>query len=118
MNRLNNYTDRKYKYEFFTFESLGTYVFINAGLFFGYRWYTSAVETKGDELNGILIMSFALCLFIYVLVKNIRYSNFIVGLIITIVQVIVYLPCSIIGFFSAIYILSYFAQTKPVYNIN
>ena len=115
---LNKKTYSKFKYKFFTEEAFYYYVVIDMGLFFGYQWYSSALIKKVDTLNGILIIFFACCIFLYLLNKNIKRTNYSYGILLTIFQFIVYLPLSIFGAAGIIFAISYFLQTKPVINLN
>lgn len=115
---LNKKTYSKFKYKFFTEEAFYYYVVIDMGLFFGYQWYSSALIKKADTLNGILIIFFACCIFLYLLNKNIKRTNYSYGILLTIFQFIIYLPLSIFGAAGIIFAISYFLQTKPVINLN
>lgn len=118
VKELNRLTNERFNCMFFTNEYFYFYVVINLGLFFGYRWYESELISSGDILSGILIMFFASCLLFYVFVKNIKASNFVYGIVFTLVQVVIYLPLTVMGLFVLFGLISYFSQTRPVYKVN
>lgn len=118
VKELNRLTNERFNCMFFTNEYFYFYVVINLGLFFGYRWYESELISSGDILSGILIMFFATCLLFYVFVKNIKASNFVYGVVFTLVQVVIYLPLTVMGLFVLFGLISYFSQTRPVYKVN
>ena len=114
---LNTKTRKRFDFEFFSEKNLVPYVFINLGLYFGYEWYTEALQKNGDILNGILILFFACCLFIYVLVKNIKRTNYTYGILCTLLQFIIFIPGSLFGIAFIIGMLGISLQARPVYNI-
>lgn len=116
--KINDFTITKYRHEFFTWNSYFVYLLIYGGIYFGRNWYLKAVATNGDELNGILIVSFAVIILITMLVSNIKRSGFFFGLFITLLQVIVYIPFAVVGAIALLGIASFASQTRPVYNIN
>lgn len=118
VKELNRLTNERFNCMFFTNEYFYFYAVINLGLFFGYRWYESELISRGDILSGILIMFFASCLLFYVFVKNIKASNFVYGVVFTLVQVVIYLPLTVMGLFVLFGLISYFSQTRPVYKVN
>lgn len=118
VKELNRLTNERFNCMFFTNEYFYFYAVINLGLFFGYRWYESELISSGDILSGILIMFFATCLLFYVFVKNIKASNFVYGVVFTLVQVVIYLPLTVMGLFVLFGLISYFSQTRPVYKVN
>lgn len=118
LNKINILTAKKYKCEFFSIEYFSIFLCIFGLAFWGYDWYFDALKAKGDTLNGILIMAFTSIIYLLVLISNIRKSNFFFGLLITILQTIVFLPLSAAVLIVAIITLLFLSQTRPVYVLN
>ena len=118
IEKLNTYTYKKYSYKFFTESTLGIYMVIYCGLYIGKEWYISALHSKGDILNGIVIIVIALLIFLFVLISNIKKSNYLFGFFFTFVQAILFIPFCIIGIFFILIVAAFFAQAKPVYRID
>ena len=114
MEKLNNYTYKKYSYEFFTLSTLGIYIAIYCGLFFGWKWYLKS----DDPLNGILVIAIALAIFAFVFIQNIKKTTFKFGFFFTFVQAILYIPISVVGLIVFLCAIAFFAQAKPVYRID
>ena len=114
MEKLNDYTFKKYTYEFFTETNIGIYMAIYGGLFFGRKWYLEG----DDPLNGILVIAIALIIFIFVVIRNIKRTSFLFGFFFSFIQAVLYIPISMVGFLLLIGAIAFFSQTKPVYRIN
>ncbi|QKJ22310.1 hypothetical protein [Poseidonibacter lekithochrous] len=115
MFRINIYTFKKLDYEYFTFGYFGAFATINLLLYFGKDWYEEALKMNGDILNGILLMSFAVMLLIYILYVNIRTSSFLFGILITALQAAMYFPFTIVLFPGAIFIFGFFSQVSEYF---
>ncbi|KAB7881231.1 hypothetical protein [Poseidonibacter ostreae] len=115
---MNEKTYEKYKFRFLGFDFFTLYAVITGLSYFGHKWYLSALEIDGDLLNGLLLMSFATILFILILVANIKRTSFFIGIGITLLQTIIYVPLSVVSFIALLIALAYFSQTKPVYTVN
>lgn len=116
--KVNGYTNKKYKYEIF---NLGNYVLsVIAYLlaFFGNKLHVEALNNHGDVLNGELLMLFATLLILLVIYNNVKKTNSMFGLLFSVVQQILYLVLTIPGLYAAALILAYFANTRPVFDIN
>lgn len=117
ITKLNEIMEYKFNYKFFTKKNLAIYTLIYIGLYFGYDLFQEAVANHGDTLNGILIMFFSISTFIYILVKNVRNTDSIWGVLLTFTQAMVYLPLSVLAIFVVIGIFVAYAQMRPVYII-
>lgn len=117
ITKLNEIMEYKFNYKFFTKKNLGIYTLIYIGLYFGYDLFQEAVTNHGDTLNGIFIMFFSISTFIYILVKNVRNTDSIWGVLLTFTQAMVYLPLSVLAIFFVIGIFVAYAQMRPVYII-
>ena len=118
IRKINSYSFRKYNYGFFSNELFFLYCVIYALLFFGYDLYTDAVKVDGDILNGILIFTFGVILFIVRLILNIKIAKFFFGVLLTLAQFIIYIPIALGGLIVLIILLLIASQIKPVYNVN
>ena len=118
LNKINEFTYKKYQYEFFTLEYLFAYTCILGLAYWGYDWYNEALESDGDILNGIVIIIISSAIYLFVLINNIKKSNFFFGLIITIFQTLVFLPFSFIAIIVIFLALLFLSGTRPVYNLN
>lgn len=118
MVKLNSYTYKKYSYEFFTELSVGMYVVIYCGFYFGWEWYINALTENSDTLNGILLIVIALCLLIYMIIKNIKNTSVLFGSLFTLIQMVLMIPISAVALIFLIGLIAFYAQAKPVYNID
>jgi len=117
INFINNYSQRRYRYEFFNW---GNYVVSTIGYFlvwYGNIWYQEELLINGDILNGQLLLMIGAILIIGVLYNHMNQTNFFFGLIVGIFQLVIYLPLAIFGVFAFVMVIAWFMDTKPVYRI-
>jgi len=115
---LNRVAYEKYEYEFFSKISI---IIVPIGYYFcyfGYQFYIDATKSGGDILNGIILMGIGLVLLLFILVANIRNTNFIMGISFSIVQFLIYIPIAYIAFFGFLMMIAILANTKPVWVLN
>ena len=115
---VNEYTMKKYSYEFFNW---GNYFASAAGygfIYFGNNWYTDALKNGGDLLNGELLVLIGFILIVSVVTYNVKMTSILIGLTLSIIQLILYIGFAIAGFFILIMAIAFFAQIRPVYSIN
>ena len=117
ITKLDEVMEYKFNYRFFHKKSLVIYTLIYIGLYCGYTLFQEAVAHHGDILNGILIMFISVISFIYILVKNVRNTDSIWGVLLTFTQAMIYLPLSVLAIFFAIGMFAAYAQIRPVYII-
>ena len=79
-----------------------------------YSYFFNCSIKTGNKSSTI---SFLLVNHIFVLVKNIKNTNYFYGIVLTFLQIVVYLPLSFIGIFAILSTIAYFSGTKPVYLI-
>lgn len=115
ITKLDEVMEYKFNYRFFHKKSLVIYTLIYIGLYCGYTLFQEAVAHHGDILNGILIMFISVISFIYILVKNVRNTDSIWGILLTFTQAMIYLPLSVLAIFFAIGMFAAYAQIRPVY---
>jgi len=118
VNKINVMSESRYGYTFFTWDNLVYtavgYIFI----FFGREWYTEALDKNGDILNGQILIAIGLIIIIALLYTHIKNTSLYFGMIVGVVQLILYLPASVVGFFAALIVMAWLADTKPVVNLN
>ena len=115
ITKLDEVMEYKFNYRFFHKKSLVIYTLIYIGLYCGYTLFQEAVAHHGDILNGILIMFISVISFIYILVKNVRNTDSIWGILLTFTQAMIYLPLSVLAIFFAIGMFAAYVQIRPVY---
>ena len=118
INYINDKTYKKYKFKCIEMDFFFVYAVITGIAQYGKNWYFDELAIDGDILNGILLMSIAAALFIFILVLNIKRTTFFVGIGITLLQTIIFVPLAVVSFFVLLLALAFFSQTKPVYVIN
>jgi len=115
---LNNYTHKKYNYEFIDWNSYFVVAISYAFIYFGEKAYVHAVESNGDILNGQLLIGIGIIGLIIMLFINIKKTNFLVGVTGTVFQFAVYGVLAVVGLVAILIAGAFFSQTKPVYNLN
>lgn len=116
--KINKYSERNFKYQFFsyanfTFSSIAYYM-----IFFGYRWYESALKKGEDILNGEIIISIGVLILLTIIIIHIKRTHFIFALFFSIVQFLIYIPASFVALVILLAALAWLSDTKPVYNLN
>ena len=114
----NGYSVKLYGYEIFNIESFIISVLGYLAIFFGNSWYMDALKEQGDLLNGEILMVIGGVFLLSVIYLNIKNTSFIYGLVMSIVTEVVYAAATPIVVLVLLMAVSFFAETKPVYNIN
>lgn len=114
----NEYSQSKYSYEIFNVGNFVISVVAYFALYFGNGWYQDALRVDGDLLNGILVIAIGVIAFCGVVYINIKNTSLYYGIIMSIVTEILYAIATPIVFFALLMAVAFFAETKPVYNIN
>lgn len=115
---VNEYTLKKYDYEYF---DLVTYGISAAGyvlIFYGNGWYQSALAADKDILNGILVMGIGVALILVVIYMNFKNTPAKLSILVTPLQQLFYAVFAVFGFLAVIFAIGYVAQTKPVFDIS
>jgi len=116
--KVNEYTIQKYRYEFF---NMGNFLISAVGyglLYFGYKWYMSALEKNQDILNGQILIGIGVILILTVIYYNIKNTSGPTGLALSLVQAPIYSVLAVFSLIVLIAAVAFFSETKPVYNIN
>jgi len=114
----NEYSVKTYRYEIFNIGNFIVSVFGYLAIYFGHGWYTDAIREQGDLLNGILIMGFGILFLLGVVYFNIKKTSLLYGIVMSIISELIYAAATPIIFFALLLAGAFFAETKPVYNIN
>ena len=114
----DSYMYDNYKYKFFEMTNYIIITISYALLYFGYTIYQSALVANGDTLNGILLVVFGLIGLIFMVYVNIINTDLFSGLWGSLFQFSVFTVLALIGLIILVVMIIFFANTKPVYNIN
>ncbi|HZF69396.1 hypothetical protein [Sulfuricurvum sp.] len=112
----NDYSYRKGEYRFFSIEHTFAYVASYFPIFLGCSMIKS--DWEHDPLNGIIIMVLGIIILIFTVINNFKNTNRSLAIKGTIAQLIFYIPICVITVSMFYVALSFFSETKPVYNIN
>jgi len=118
VEKLNKYTMKKYKYEFVEWYSYLIVAFSYGFIYLGWLIYENALKVNGDILNGQILVGIGILGLFYMLVINIKKTNFFMGLFGTIFQFTIYLALAVVGAIVFLIVSAALSETKPVYNVN
>ncbi len=118
IKRVNRYTSDRYNYDFFNIVNLSIISISYVLIFIGYKWYEKALKINSDLLNGQVLIGMGIIILFSVLYINIKRTKFIFGFLMSLVQMIFYIPISLIVLLIIFIVASFFANTRPVYKIN
>ena len=114
---INDYSERAFDYEFFSWANLAITSIGYFLLFYGFKWFNEALSEGGDILNGQLLMGIGLLFILSVLYTNIKHTNFLFGIVVGVFQLILYIPLSVISIFALLATAAWLTETKPVYRL-
>jgi len=114
----NSYSQRVYGYDIFNSYTFVLCVIAYLSLYFGNKWYMSALEAGGDTLNGALVMIIGASILLYVFEYNIKKTSILYGVTMTFITGIVYAAATPVVLAFVLAAIAMLAETKPVYNIN
>ncbi|MDQ7045414.1 MAG: hypothetical protein Q9M32_05815 [Sulfurimonas sp.] len=115
---VNRYTYKQYRYEFFNTQNFVITVIGYVLLFIGDMWYADALKADADILNGQVLMALGAMLVIYVVYTNITNTTLLFGIVMSSLQLLLYIPLSVLSMFILVIVLGFAAETKPVYVVN
>jgi len=95
--KLNDFTMHRFNYELF---EIGSAIIVSIGyycLYFGYGMYQVALADGGDILNGIVLLALGGILVGLIVLQNIRQIDIPSGLLLSIVQLIIYVGVAVGG---------------------
>jgi len=105
----NEYSVKLYGYEIFNVGNFFVAVLGYLLIYFWNGWYRDAIREQGDLLNGELLIGLVILFLLGVVYFNIKK---------TIISEIFYAVVTPVVFFALLMAAAFFAETKPVYNIN
>ncbi len=114
---INDYSERTFNYEFFSWGNLAVTAVGYLLLFYGDKWFNEAVTKSGDILNGQLLMGIGFLFILGVLYTHIKNTNLLFGIVVGIFQLILYIPLSVISIFALLAVAGWLTETKPVYKL-
>ncbi len=118
---IDGISQKRYGYRFFDDEAISLcvigYYFIWGTLFFCPE-ISSIKSINGDNLNAILLISIGLILLSVNIYINLKSTDFGLGVFFTVVQMLILAVAAFAGIFVLLLAMAFFAETKPVYNIN
>jgi len=114
----NSYSQKVYRYAIFNRFTFTLCVIAYLALYFGNKWYMSALKAGGDTLNGVLVMIIGASILLYVFEYNIKKTSIFYGVTMTFITGIVYAAATPVVFAFVLIAIAMLAETKPVYNIN
>ncbi len=112
----NKYSFKKERYRFFTTEHTAAFVSSYVIMLIGYMAMKN--NWLDDWKNGAVIMLIGTIIFVLSIRNNFKHTTPSLAIKGSILQVILYIPIAIVGIFVLMAAIAFFAQTKPVYNIN
>ena len=115
---INGYSEKKFDYEFFNWANFAITSVGYCAIFFGNNWYEKALSSGGDILNGQILIAIGIIIVLWMFINNIRRTDFIFGTIIGVLQLIIYIPASVVCLLGVIMLLAWASETKPVVNLN
>jgi len=115
---LNNKVIKKFNHDFLDSGNFIIAFISNLFIYFGHMWYVEAITKSGDVLNGILIMGIGGLGLLLLITLNIKMTNFLVGLTGSLIQITLFGIASFFAFFVIFIVIAFFANARPVYNIN
>lgn len=114
----NSWTNKKFKYTFFNWTS---YIIISisyALIALGVYLYLGASKVGEDVLNEYILIFIGSIVVLGVILFNFSETNFMVGMIGTVFQLVVHLALSLAGLIALVVMIGVASNTKPVYNMN
>lgn len=95
----NEHCDKKFSYRFFTSTSFWATAGTLGLLVLGNWWRTSALQSGGDVLNGIVIMCIGVLVAFGLIYFNFKHTNFVYGFGGSVLQLSAFGILAYIGFF-------------------
>jgi len=117
VSRINDYSEKTFNYEFFSWGNLGVTALGYLLLFYGTKWFYEALSEGGDILNGQLLIGIGVLFIIRVFYIHIKRTNFLFGIVVGTFQLILYVPLSVISIFALLATAAWLSETKPVYRL-
>lgn len=112
----NRYTRQKAHYAFFTLESFFHYAGGYILLYAGYRMIES--NWRGDIFNGIIVALIGTIVLVIAVRKNFKHTPIRLALGGTMLQLLIYLPATVLAVFALAIAVVAASGIKPVYAIN
>jgi len=119
VEKINAFSISNYNYEFFTWGNLFFTTTAYLSIFYGRKWYLSALVTdNGDTLNGVVLIVIGVLMLLGLLITHMKSTNFIFGFAVGFLQLALYVPASVASVLAFIMAAAWLSETKPVVNLN
>ncbi|WP_457748232.1 hypothetical protein [Sulfurimonas sp.] len=115
---LNNWSLKRYKYEFYSVSNLAQVIVGYWIIYFGNNIYTKALKAHGDLLNGQLLIAIGVIVVLIVIYRNFKAVALFEALLLTLLELLICIPLAIGAFIVLIVLVAALSETKPVYVIN
>lgn len=116
MEFYNRHTLKHEGIEFFTKESFGYFAIANVVMYIGWNMIQS--NWHGDPLNGLIIMIIGSAIMLKRIRDNFIAASFWTALKGTLLQILIFIPLSVIALIGIIALFAAASGVKPVYNLN
>jgi hypothetical protein len=114
IDRFNRYTQENAGYEFFTMEHTLAMVSGYVVLYFGWVWGSQ----DKDWLDGIIVMLIGLTILTLTIKNNFNQTPRLFAVAGSLMQIIFYIPITLLIIPIVFLAFMYFSQIKPLYNVN
>jgi len=120
MQWFNGYTQKEASYTFFSAEHSMAIIPSYLMIFFGHGWWSNSYYSTphGDWLNGAIVMGLGILILILTIMNNFKKTPRRIAIFGSIVQLILYIPFTLVAIITIAATLALASQIKPVYNIN
>lgn len=119
VEKINAFSESRYKYEFFTWGNLFFTTVAYALIIFGKKWYmANYISQSGDPLNGAILVIIGILMVVGLFLYQIYRTGFIFGFVVGLLQIVLYIPASVVSVFAFLIAAAWLSETKPVINLN
>ncbi len=116
---INDFSESRYNYEFFTWGNLFFTTVAYLSIYFGRKWYLADLIAKnGDTLNGVVLIAIGGLMLLGLLITHMKNTNIIFGFVVGFIQFALYIPASVMSVLMFIMAAAWLSETKPVVNLN
>lgn len=115
MDRFNRFSRDEIGYEYFTNEHTIAMVIGYALILAGWIWSTGSTN---DPLNGIIVILIGIAIITKVIMNNFDKTPRLFAIAGSLMQIVIYIPVTLLIIPIGIMVLGFFSQIKPVYTIN
>jgi hypothetical protein len=120
MQWFNGYTRQEASYTFFSAEHSMAIIPSYLMILFGHGWWSNNYYNtpQGDWLNGAIVMGLGIIILILTIVNNFKKTPRRIAILGSIVQLLLYIPFTLVAIITIAAALAVASQIKPVYTLN